>query len=60
MFESEEAKLRIIVDKHLTEMFGEIVTQGVYLGAWPRDTGAITNVVVEIMKHQYRTTEERA
>ena len=60
MTDSEENELRAIVDKYIENMIDEILSDGPDLGAWPRDTGAITTIVVEVLKHQYRTSEERA
>jgi len=60
MTDSEENELRAIVGRHIAAMTNDIIEQGPDVGAWPRDTGAITTIVVEVLKHQYRTSEERA
>ena len=60
MTDSEENELRAIVDRHIAAMTNDIIEQGPDVGAWPRDTGAITTIVVEVLKHQYRTSEEHS
>jgi len=58
MIDSEEIHICNIVDKHIEQMLKELVRDGPSLGEWPRDTGAITTIVVEVLKHQYRTSED--
>ena len=58
MTDFEEHELRDVVDKHIEEMLNDIIGAGHDLGTWPCDTGAITTIVVEVLKHQYRTSED--
>jgi len=60
MTDFEEHELRDVVDKHIEEMLNDIIGAGHILGTWPRDTGAITTIVVEVLKHQYRTSVQPA
>jgi len=59
MTDSDENLIRNIAEQYIEEMLDKILSDCPFLGTWPRDMGAITTIVVEVLKHQYRTSEDR-